>query len=118
MCPVACPTGPRGYTAEERRRYVWIALLGLAAGSALFVLTVYVKADLSDRLLLNEALAAAGRGVTVRLPLDDIGVKSNDGMLLALASRPNAVSPYPLLRSPLPTQRSWHFPGAESTSES
>ncbi|MEO8244078.1 MAG: phospholipase D family protein [bacterium] len=42
--------------------------------------------DLTGRLLLSEVLAAADRGVKVRLLLDDIGVSSRDNLLKALNS--------------------------------
>lgn len=47
------------------------------------------KADLTGRLLLKEVLAAAARGVRVRLLLDDMGISYRDAPLLALASHPN-----------------------------
>lgn len=44
--------------------------------------------DLTGRILLGEVLAAADRGVTVRLLLDDIGVSSRDDVLQALDAHP------------------------------
>jgi putative cardiolipin synthase len=45
--------------------------------------------DLTGRLLFGEVLAAADRGVKVRLLLDDIGFTSLDRLLQALDSHPN-----------------------------
>lgn len=44
--------------------------------------------DLTGRLLLAEVIAAADRGVEVRLLLDDIGFSSHDRLLQALDSHP------------------------------
>lgn len=44
--------------------------------------------DLTGRLLLSEVLAAADRGVEVRLLLDDIGFTSHDRLLQALNTHP------------------------------
>lgn len=65
------------------------ALSARIAGRSLDLMYYIWKDDLTGRLLLNEVLDAAGRGVRVRLLLDDIGVKNNDGTFLALASHPN-----------------------------
>jgi len=65
------------------------ALSARIAGRSLDLMYYIWKDDLTGRLLLNEVLAAAGRGVRVRLLLDEIGVKNNDGKFLALASHPN-----------------------------
>jgi putative cardiolipin synthase len=45
--------------------------------------------DDSGKLLANQIIQAADRGVHVRLLLDDIGVNPSDAHLLALASHPN-----------------------------
>lgn len=65
------------------------ALSARAAGRSLDLMYYIWKDDLTGGLLLNEVLEAADRGVRVRLLLDDIGVKNNDGTFLALASHPN-----------------------------
>ncbi|WP_334130455.1 phospholipase D family protein [Sneathiella sp.] len=59
------------------------------AGRSLDLMYYIWKSDLTGRLLLNEVLAAAERGVRVRLLLDDIGIDNGDATLLALASHPN-----------------------------
>lgn len=65
------------------------ALSARVAGRSLDLMYYIWKDDLTGRLLLNEVLTAAIRCVRVRLLLDDIGVKNNDGTFLALASHPN-----------------------------
>lgn len=56
--------------------------------------------DLSGSLLLDEIASAAGRGVQVRLLLDDNGVSGLDARLAALAERDNVAvrlfNPFPL----------------------
>lgn len=49
----------------------------------------YWKDDLTGRLLAREILAAADRGVRVRMILDDINSRGNDKHNLALDSHPN-----------------------------
>ncbi|MCB5408815.1 phospholipase D family protein [Pseudogemmobacter faecipullorum] len=46
------------------------------------------KEDLTGSLLLREVIAAADRGVRVRLLLDDIGVEADDRTFRALSSHP------------------------------
>lgn len=65
------------------------ALSARAAGRSLDLIYYIWKQDLTGRLLMNEVLAAADRGVRVRLLLDDIGVERKDRVLLALDSHPN-----------------------------
>jgi len=45
--------------------------------------------DLTGQLLMREVIAAAGRGVRVRLLLDDVGVSLSDETFLSIASHPN-----------------------------
>lgn len=59
------------------------------AGRSLDLQYYYWKNDLTGRLLLGEVLAAARRGVRVRLLLDDINSFGFDPSLLALDSHPN-----------------------------
>jgi putative cardiolipin synthase len=47
--------------------------------------------DFTGRILMSEVVAAADRGVQVRLLLDDIGVSSRDKVLRALNSHPGIV---------------------------
>lgn len=60
-----------------------------AAGRSLDLQYYYWKNDLTGRLLLGEVMAAARRGVRVRLLLDDINAFGFDPWLLALDSHPN-----------------------------
>ena len=60
-----------------------------AAGRSLDLQYYYWKNDLTGRLLLGEVMAAARRGVRVRLLLDDINSFGFDPWLLALDSHPN-----------------------------
>jgi putative cardiolipin synthase len=59
------------------------------AGRSLDLQYYYWKNDLTGRLLLGEVIAAAQRGVRVRLLLDDINSFGFDHSLLALDSHPN-----------------------------
>ena len=59
-----------------------------AAGRSLDLQYYYWKNDLTGRLLLAEVMAAARRGVRVRLLLDDINAFGFDPWLLALDSHP------------------------------
>lgn len=59
-----------------------------AAGRSLDLQYYYWKNDLTGRLLLGEVMAAAQRGVRVRLLLDDINAFGFDPWLLALDSHP------------------------------
>ncbi len=56
------------------------------AGRSLDLMYYIWKQDLTGRLLMAEAIAAADRGVRVRLLLDDIGAAADDPTLLALDS--------------------------------
>lgn len=66
--------------------------------------------DLSGSLLLDEIASAAGRGVQVRLLLDDNGVSGLDAQLAAMAERDNVAvrlfNPFPLR---WPKALSWLF---------
>ncbi|WP_421696083.1 phospholipase D family protein [Aestuariivirga sp.] len=59
------------------------------AGRSLDLQYYFWKNDLTGRLLLREVVAAAQRGVRVRLLLDDINSFGFDPWLLALDSHPN-----------------------------
>ena len=60
-----------------------------AAGRSLDLQYYFWKNDLTGRLLLGEVMAAAARGVRVRLLLDDINSFGFDPWLLSLDSHPN-----------------------------
>lgn len=58
------------------------------SGRSLDLMYYIWEEDLSGRLLLAELVAAANRGVRVRLLLDDIGVTSRDDLFLAVNAHP------------------------------
>lgn len=64
------------------------ALLARAAERTLDVQYYIWRGDTTGTLLLGELLAAAGRGVRVRLLLDDVGTAGLDATLAALDSHP------------------------------
>lgn len=59
------------------------------AGRSLDLQYYYWKADLTGRLLCQEVISAADRGVRVRMLLDDINTRGFDSSFLALDSHPN-----------------------------
>lgn len=59
------------------------------AGRSLDLQYYYWKNDLTGRMLIREVLAAADRGVRVRLLLDDINAGLHDRMCLSLDAHPN-----------------------------
>lgn len=65
------------------------ALTARAAGRSLDLMYYYWRNDLTGRLLASEVLAAADRGVRVRLLLDDINALGSDHTYLALDTHPN-----------------------------
>ncbi|WP_275790427.1 phospholipase D family protein [Pararhizobium gei] len=65
------------------------ALSARLAGRSLDLQYYYWKNDLTGRLLTREILAAADRGVQIRLLLDDINAGLHDRMCLALDAHPN-----------------------------
>lgn len=65
------------------------ALSARAAHRSLDLMYYIWNDDLTGQLLMRETIAAAERGVRVRLLLDDIGVSGFDKAFLALASHPN-----------------------------
>ncbi|WEZ85224.1 phospholipase D family protein [Rhizobium sp. 32-5/1] len=69
--------------------FVARALSSRSAGRSLDLQYYYWKNDLTGRLLTREVLAAADRGVRVRLLLDDINAGLHDRMCLALDAHPN-----------------------------
>ncbi len=65
------------------------ALSARKAGRSLDLQYYYWKNDLTGRMLTREVLAAADRGVRVRLLLDDINAGLHDRMCLSLDAHPN-----------------------------
>jgi putative cardiolipin synthase len=65
------------------------ALSARKAGRSLDLQYYYWKNDLTGRMLIREVLAAADRGVRVRLLLDDINAGLHDRMCLSLDAHPN-----------------------------
>lgn len=65
------------------------ALATRAAGRSLDLMYYYWKDDLTGRLLASEVLAAADRGVRVRLLIDDINTAGRDRLYLAFDEHPN-----------------------------
>lgn len=58
------------------------------SGRSLDMMYYIWEEDLSGRLLLAEVVAAANRGVRVRLLIDDVGVTSRDDLFLAVNAHP------------------------------
>jgi putative cardiolipin synthase len=65
------------------------ALAARSAGRSLDLMYYFWKTDLTGKLLVREVIAAADRGVRVRLLLDDINTRGKDATYLALDSHPN-----------------------------
>lgn len=59
------------------------------AGQSLDLMYYIWHNDLTGRLLVNEVIKAADRGVRVRLLLDDINTRGSDAAYLSLDSHPN-----------------------------
>ncbi|MES5096977.1 phospholipase D family protein [Agrobacterium sp. BA1120] len=60
-----------------------------AAGRSLDLMYYMWNADLTGQLMMREVIAAADRGVRVRLLLDDLGVSISDRAFHAIDSHPN-----------------------------
>lgn len=65
------------------------ALTARAAGRSLDVQYYIWKPDLTGNLIVHELLAAADRGVRVRLLLDDLNAHAKDSVLAAMERHPN-----------------------------
>lgn len=65
------------------------ALAARSAGRSLDLMYYIWHHDLTGRLLAHEMIAAADRGVRVRLLLDDINARGRDPLYLALDSHPD-----------------------------
>src|SRR5690606_22707854 len=64
------------------------ALTARAAARSLDLMYYYWLDDLTGRLLANELIEAADRGVRIRLLLDDINASGKDSIYLALDAHP------------------------------
>uniref|UniRef100_UPI0034D18131 phospholipase D-like domain-containing protein n=1 Tax=Desertibaculum subflavum TaxID=2268458 RepID=UPI0034D18131 len=65
------------------------ALTARRAGRSLDLQSYMWRNDLTGRLMVNEIVQAADRGVRVRLLLDDLNARGHDRFLLALDRHPN-----------------------------
>ncbi|WP_145108094.1 phospholipase D-like domain-containing protein [Cereibacter sediminicola] len=74
---------------ENRDAYAARALSAQMAGRSLDLMYYIWRTDLTGWLLIEELLAAADRGVRVRLLLDDVNVQGFDRAFLALNQHPN-----------------------------
>ena len=74
---------------ENRDAYAARALSARMAGRSLDLMYYIWRTDLTGWLLIEELLAAAERGVRVRLLLDDVNVQGFDRAFLALNQHPN-----------------------------
>lgn len=75
--------------AENLEAFEMRALLARSAGRSLDLQYYYWLDDLTGKLLTKEVVAAAERGVRVRLLIDDINTRGNDSAYLALDTHPN-----------------------------
>ena len=75
--------------SEGRDAFAARALAARAAGRGLDMMYYLWRGDLTGGLLIGEVLAAADRGVRVRLLLDDINTRGLDPEYLALSGHPN-----------------------------
>ncbi|MBE7184270.1 MAG: phospholipase D family protein [Methylobacterium mesophilicum] len=75
--------------ASNTQAFALRALSAREAGRSLDLQYYYWKDDLTGRLLGREVLAAADRGVRVRLLIDDINTRTGDRTYAILDSHPN-----------------------------
>lgn len=75
--------------ADGARAFAARVLAARNAGRSLDLQYYYWRKDTAGRLLMREIIAAAGRGVRVRLLIDDINTRGNDSIYLALDAHPN-----------------------------
>jgi putative cardiolipin synthase len=75
--------------AESPQAFAIRALSARTAVRSLDLLYYYWKEDMTGTLLAGEVLAAADRGVRVRLLVDDINLRGRDANWLSLDSHPN-----------------------------
>jgi putative cardiolipin synthase len=83
--------GQSGLTllADNLQAFEMRALTARNAGRSLDLQYYYWLDDLTGELLAKEVVAAADRGVRVRLLIDDINTRGNDSAYLALDNHPN-----------------------------
>ena len=84
-------TGLNGISliSDNMAAFALRAVSARRAGRSLDLQYYYWKNDLTGRMLIREVLAAADRGVRVRLLLDDINAGLHDRMCLALDGHEN-----------------------------
>ncbi|MCV9997445.1 phospholipase D family protein [Pararhizobium sp. YC-54] len=84
-------TGLNGISliSDNMAAFALRAVSARKAGRSLDLQYYYWKNDLTGRMLIREVLAAADRGVRVRLLLDDINAGLHDRMCLSLDGHPN-----------------------------
>ncbi|KRE24572.1 cardiolipin synthase [Bosea sp. Root483D1] len=75
--------------ADGGRAFAARVLTARSAGRSLDLQYYYWRKDVAGRLLMREIIAAADRGVRVRLLIDDINARGNDSIYLALDAHPN-----------------------------
>lgn len=74
--------------ADGARAFAARALTARNAGRSLDLQYYYWRKDTAGRLLIREIVAAADRGVRVRLLIDDINARGNDSIYLELDAHP------------------------------
>ncbi len=93
VTPLLATQGPQASGAalisDPELAFVARASAGRLAERSLDVQYYIWRHDLTGRLLENELLAAAERGVRVRLLIDDMNVAGRDDALLAMDAHPN-----------------------------
>lgn len=75
--------------ADGAHAFAARAVTARNAGRSLDLQYYYWRKDTAGRLLMREIIAAADRGVRVRLLIDDINARGNDSIYLELDSHPN-----------------------------
>ncbi|MGV8936954.1 MAG: phospholipase D family protein [Allorhizobium sp.] len=75
--------------ADNLHAYAMRVLSARSAGRSLDLQYYYWLDDLTGGLLAREIVAAADRGVRVRMLLDDVNIRGNDGLYRALDAHPN-----------------------------
>lgn len=78
-----------GIVSDNLDAFAIRALAARAAGRSLDLMYYYWKDDLTGRLLAHEIIKAADRGVRVRLLVDDINARGNDGAYRAIDAHDN-----------------------------
>ncbi|SEL24039.1 Phosphatidylserine/phosphatidylglycerophosphate/cardiolipin synthase [Bosea lupini] len=74
--------------SEGAQAFAARALTARSAGRSLDLQYYYWRKDTAGRLLMREIVAAADRGVRVRLLIDDINTRGNDSSYLELDAHP------------------------------